>query len=458
MINKSQTLISKSIASVLLFVILLQAQGCLFPSKPAYDSSRFEPQNEMASNEPILIKNLKPIFHTGNAPRQPEVFGREESSEGAVSLLSKFTSHSAHRGLIHALVVSSDGRTAYTGGADRKVIRHEILESGEKKIRTEVLLQAKQPVYALALSPSGDKLAIAITSAVFIFDLKTQKITNHLYRIQGRLTALSWDPREELLLIGKANGEVFAWDFLPERGGGEDSWDALERYEGGISPIVSLIFHPSSRAFFAVEREGIVHLWRLIRTGEELGLRDKLAKVDKEKIGRKNSKFAQLKIIIHDAWVAADGSRLFVATADGNIYSWKIRGLRGSAISDLGYSSVTSITGAVLAEPGVEVELRDDGKTTLPSRLLVTSGRGGGVKFWCNKDNILEASAGVASSGTKVLLAEVPMLDSPATLVRFGSHSRILWVAQKTGNLLTFNANMALPSSDKANPLIVCAK
>ncbi len=256
-----------------------------------------------------------------------------------------------HNGEINALVASADGFGAYSAGDDGRVL-YSRLADDKSQLTVKVVFEAKRPILALALSPDEQLLAIAQTSKLVIINLKTAEIVHSLTRVRGRVSALEWDPRGQLLAIGMAGGDVFVWSLKAGVffAGGRDSFDDLERYIGGESPVVKIAFHPSARAFFVAEEAGVLSLWRLLRTEKEMGLRDDFAVIDQSTDLEKRRTFAKLPSAIGGMWMNAEGSYLYVAAEDGNIYSWKVRGLVAVPPVNFGKEGLLNISGFKLED------------------------------------------------------------------------------------------------------------
>ena len=410
---------------------------------------------------------------------------RKYTKEKEISM-RKFIRHQAHSGQINALSVSRFGDEAYSGGQDGKVVRSRRISTdsgqGLAAIETSTLLSGKRPILALSLSADESKLAISQFSSLVIYDVLKRKILYRLSQIKGRILTLSWDPRGELLAFGLANGDVFIWNVGRGRYAGKNSREALEYYGSSTSPIVALRFHPSGRSFFSAERKGIVSLWQLLRTEEELGLLDEGALIDRKKRGKQKTIAAQVLGPIEDIWLNQKGTMMFVAAGNGAIYRWRIRGAQYDGVLFAGSDSSTSIYG---------ISLSPDHKSY---PLLVTSGRGQRMKFWCRYFKVDENDPQYAMYGTtgvnivkedplepvletsqlppelsddlegvaaysennaeeesqdqlpQGFVGQSSLFKVPVTLLEIGSQSTLLWAAEKTGNLLTFEANSLLNS------------
>lgn len=437
---------------------------------------------------------IHPITHPIPVDR---VWIEEEQSEQEISA-KEFLVARAHQGQINALIACLDGHSVYSGGHDGKVVKTTLVEASNKDalsnkrfLKSEIILQAKKPVLAMALSPDENYLAVAQFSSIVVIDLKQKVIRYHLSQISGRILSIAWDPLGELLVFGRANGDVFAWNIKNQAHAGENSIEAIERYGTGSSPTVGFAFHPSGQAFFAAERSGRIRLWRLFRTETKMGLRDKAAVKDIKDTSTLNTTLGQLSSSIEDLWLNSNASLLYAASSDGYIYRWKIRGLKNLPRIFVGVDSVFSLQG---------MNIKDFSHANNSLSLIATSGRGQRIQFWCQEQNqklldksvkdpsvviiqappipsldqeqedreLLEESASdslqqastPSSAQTKPLteqkpglLAESELFREPLNIIRYASSSTqpsaILWGAEKTGNLLVFDASVLL------NPTLV---
>lgn len=428
----------------------------------------------------------------------------DDTSANSDISISKFSTYRAHSGEIFALVVSKDGKSAVSGGADGKVVltsfgtkRGADNAGGGMTIYSELLLQGPKPVLSLALSPDERLLAISQPHLISIFDLRKREFVYKLSQIKGRALSMAWDPLGEFLALGLANGDIYVWNIKRTPAAGKDTMDAIEEYTGGLSPIVGLAFHPSARAFFSVEADGTVALWRLLRAEYEIGLRDRYSLVDEKQIASTPKSFARVKTRVKDVWLKPDGQALFVAAASGSVYRWKVRGLALRNSIPTGGDVVSSLAGM-----SIEGD-RDPGQEVRRVPVLATAGRGQRLQFWCSTANFGEGK--ILDPGVDVLASEMPvgqgdfdlnptetyglegvdtdvsaskvrvgvnamtsdldaqqiaarkvdpeskhkfgfiaetgLFSSPISIIRTGANSSILWAAQKTGNLLIFDSN-----------------
>jgi len=467
------------------------------PATVAADQSAFALQDRSINISSRIPEGVPASVseQNGSGARAAEISTTGKIAPSELKLFPLYSSLGL-QGEITAMVVCRNGSQAYIGGSDGSVVAVSLLKLDEKNkqasdkwnLSAAAIFKSKRPVQALALSPDGQFLAIAEFSAVFIIDLNTNEIVNIMTHVGGRILSLAWDPRDELLLLGRASGEVFAWR-LKDREGlislhlsnpGTNSSKALEQYGlPGGSPIVRLDFHPSARAFVSVSQDGTVSLWRLLRTEDELGLRDEAAEIDVDQRGSKEVDVGRIGMVVGDFWLDPQNQEVFVSAVDGNVHRWKLRGVEAKETLNIGSDSISNIQGIDL--------LRADSRET---RYLFAAGRGQSLKLFCrevrdgheartdasgvpivrsesSKAKDLESgtrieggrliidedtsskvkpllSSGADTSST-ILLTESPTLKEPIGILRSGGP--ILWGTQKKGNLIAFNARGLMISS-----------
>lgn len=431
----------KQIAIFLTAFLILFGVSCgRKNSSPAYPELS-EATTEVLAPSSGKTTEIRSLAHPDPAENQD--YEQKHSNPNEIPL-ADFVMHKAHSGLINALAISRDGLKAYSGGQDGQIVSSTIIKSVQRKdqagsqpaaIRIELIASSNKPILALSLSPNEKKLLVSLYSTVVVYDLEGRQVDTQLTRIRGRIPALAWDPRGELVAFGRANGDIFVWNLRKGRQAGADNTESLERYELSSSPIVSIIFHPSGRAFFAAERDGGVYIWRNLRTERELSLRDEASGYGEDLAGGTVERVGGVGGQIEDMWLDENASILYVSAADGGIYRWKVRGLRALKKINAGADSVTAIQGVQLA-PGGAAESERYG-------LIAGTGRGQRLKLWCRKP---EESAWGSVPSEPAPVLQSALFFNPLNLLRGGEGAAYLWAAQKTGNVVTFDANFLLNS------------
>jgi WD40 repeat protein len=492
-----------------LFLFFLGFAGCsLFYGSKTLDSISIEGKISIVSDLEAQIQGF-----SSNSPEQMISVVSGASWDIQELPLSAFKIAKVHDGDINSLIVSRDGRSAFSGGSDGKVIitsiSRESGREGDYHIYSEELAIGTKPIVAMALSQDERMLAVAQPSLVAIIDLRSRLFLYKMTRIDGRITALAWDPHGQILAVGRTNGDVFVWNVTDGMSAGEDSNDALEVYSAANSPIIGIVFHPSSRVFFVAEAGGTISIWRLLRTEVEMGLRDSWAVIDKLRTTTKRKAFARVKSKINDIWLNAEGSILYVAASDGSIYRWKVRGLSLREPLQIGQDAVFSITGS-------ETLVADRADL---SPIVVSADRSQRIKYWCAANNfgtpkstisgvealtpVAQQSAtpdddindtsglttndsdadtssvslaaekasqvvtdtelnDVSNSSFRVaqhqtedatvitqrgFITQSEIFKTPASIVRMGSAEPFLWASQKTGSLVVFDTQLHMTHS-----------
>lgn len=439
-------------AKLLLCAVLILLSGCWFGAR-GYDPSRLDAL-EVDLGE--LVEDAQVVSQPGSVPELAARRSVSEAEAQKVLPASAFRSFPAHSGQIHSLDISSDGRRIFTAGADGLVKQHELMRAeeesnGERKIsagyqlRSSAVYRSSEPVYSVRLNPDGRLLAIAQTGLLFVVDLQERRVVHRLSRLEGRITALAWDPSGELLGIGRSNGEVLIWNIKRGPEAGRDDDEAIERYRGISSPVTALVFHPLGRAFFAAHRDGVLFFWRLVRTEFEMGLRDEAAVFDSDNRGRKNITVTGINARVEDIAITADGSYLLIATNDGRILTLKVRGLVLRDAVRVGTDLVSSIT-PLEPQPRGVLHSDTDGGSPAGGTPALASYRDRQLRFWCFRSR--ETS----------LIATSPPLDDPAERLASRPGSVYLWAGQKSGNLLGFDADFLMGSPIFSSELSACSR
>ena len=425
------------------------------------------------------------------------------SSAGKGELMTKeiparsLLSYRIHEGDINALEATRDGLGVFTGGSDGRVIFSTFITSdlqskqveAKTPLRRTVLLEGSKPVTALALSNNQRYLAIGQFSSVLVFDLKTRSLVAQLTQLSGRILTLAWDPRDELLAIGQAGGEVHVWTLKGQSNSGANSRESLEAYsEPEGSPVQRLVFHPNGRLLFIAHRSGEISAYRLIRTELELGLRDVEAIEDLSKRGSKRTKIGKTSSTLEELWIDSNGEKIVATTTKGLVESWEMRGVNKLPTVSLGEDTGgLAIPVMNLVQISKSSSSRDNQAS---SRWLMASGRSQRIAVFCGisatkkidnistegavpvfRDQIQDSSTGsfsisggqvsqgrasgqVAASEQVGITGDVPVLSpslrqtiilqDPVSLIKLGRTGAVLWGVQKNGKLLAFDSRSLL--------------
>jgi len=351
----------------------------------------------------------------------------EESYPGAVKLLRpvSFKSFPAHSGEVTALEVSSGGREAFTGGADGRVLRHQLVESsgGRMLVVSTELAKSSREILSLGLSPDGKNLAVGQYSALSLIDLASSTISRRMTRFKGRVTAISWDGEGEFLLFGLSSSRVYSWGLGERNGQGKNSLEALSEYRGMASGVVSLITHPDGEIFFGADRTGNILVWRLIRTEENLGLRTRDGLREDENISNSARKVTSLPLEITNFSIAQAGEDIYAVTSDGLYRPWKMKGLIPRKKVRISNDTLQGFTELKLgAQP-----------------FMVAATREQRLKIFCGVGRDSEVDTSDA-----VLAAISPTFADSFSGIKAARNGPVLWVVQKTGSVLSLELEQSL--------------
>lgn len=404
-----------------------------------------------------------------------------------------------HRSKVNSIEALPNSNGVFTGGQDGNIfeIVPEYVEhsrrgegvSSELRTKFRLLAKSPRPILALSVSSDGKYLAVAQFSLVSIINLSNRKVEAQFNRVKGRILSLEWGAKNSHLLLGRANGDVFNWNIGEDVTRASDSTNALELYETEPSPVVGIVLHPSGRAFFVALQGGGVYLVRLLRTEQELGLKDSI-----RPSGMTQGKFVvpvgRVLGQINDMDLDQKSEELIVSGSEGKIYRWRLRGLR----SLFSYPTGSDSTGFIsLIHP--KNTTFDVAAYKRPLPILSTLGRNLRIRFWCAKDSVYERVEPTQSvfleeeeeddsleDGFKIrssedqmleklkqemlselssdsvstnepndlspgLIAETPRFIEPAMAGRYARGSGILWIGEKSGNLIGFDVSSFLSSA-----------
>lgn len=426
-----------------------------------------------------------------------------------------------HSGRINVIEEVLSRRKVFTGGQDGKIFEAQVGydSDGTPGVKVALLASGSRPILALSASPDGRYLAASQFSQVSIINLESREIVARLHRVKGRILSMAWGINSRLLLLGRANGDVFSWNLGEDISKSADTTNVLEFYETTPSPVVSIVFHPSGRAFFVVLQSGSIYLIRLVRTERELGLR-----LDLNNKGLKEGKYVvrvgRVPSTVNDMILDPKTEELLVSCADGSVYRWRLRGLRKAFPYPTGSDSTGFIS---LVHQPHEGEVSksmfygDSNQGTgeysnfdIEKReaFLLTLGRNLRLRFWCTSEEVYERieptsailyrdedDANEGSSGLRLKSSEDDIIDQlrrdllaeieegpkdsdskkeiellglvsetaqfRETVIagKYSKNSGIIWVGEKTGVLIGFDVLGFLSSNSmKSQVKNVCKK
>ena len=298
-------------------------------------------------------------------------------------------------------------------------------EQVDEKAKKEPKKVDSETIVSAAVDPLGRYLAIAEPRRVLVYSLESNNGIEHndiensdseneeengtkysanleiaLSNIETRVQSMEFHPNGESLLIGGSDGQVYHWYFQEQKAQEEANIfvsflnaknKILERYYGHSAVVSSVAFHPYGKSFYSADWNGVLSAWRPYREDSAQGVYDRnksprayfADSTNRVVASREGAEeIVALKFLF-------DGELLVLATGDGMIEGWKIRGFKKvfstkahkGVIFDLAVSNIKS-SEAMLCEQEPCVQE------------IATVGRDGFGKKWNikrkNSENSLE--------------------------------------------------------------------
>lgn len=482
---------------ILLYLILLVTFSSCSVFKPAEGSIDKEDLYVFKNNEQKKLKKDDLLVDINNIVSLSETSYPNELIKNY--FLPAIKAHSSRINVIEEVPFSSK---IYTGGQDGNIFEVNYDSQNGGFLKINLLAKGSRPINSLAISPDGKFLAVSQFSLVSIINLEKKSLEAQFRRVKGRILSMLWDMNNTMLLLGRANGDIFSWNIGSEVSKASNSTNSLEFYETNPSPVVKMVFHPSGRAFFAALQGGSVYMIRLVRTERELGLR-----LDSNKSGMKQGRYVvrigRTPSMINDMLIDKVTDQLLVSASDGGIYRWKLRGIRKTSPIMVGSDSTGLMSlihfSDINYKLGLDASVNQD--TVANQSIISTLGRNLKIRLWCTNDEVYEVieptssvikltednssnseisiksaeddileqlkkdilketslsnEVAVAqdSSLPKGLIAETPRFFETLIAGRFSSESGILWLGDKTGALVGFDIR-GYVSSDNTKSLIL---
>lgn len=241
-----------------------------------------------------------------------------------------------------------------------------IWDLGEKQAR-ELLALPFRPE-TVAYDQASARLAVSHQSTVQILSADSGKEVASLRRLRTRVAALQFQPQADAIIIGGADGEIYRWKFGQATGpqASEIVEKELERYFGHGTVVSSIVFHPLGRVFFSGDWNGVLSAWLPFDADLYAGSYDENLfglRAFSEKSTRTIASRASRSSIVHLA-VTPDGEALLVASQDGSLEWWKVRGFSRAAV--------------VAAHKGLIYSLA----ISPQGKRIATLGRDGKIQLW----------------------------------------------------------------------------
>lgn len=253
-------------------------------------------------------------------------------------------------------------------------------------------------------------LATARPNIIEIFSLSSAKRLYSLTRLETRVTEIDFHPSGDSLLIAGADGRIYRWKFQANSGSVLEREKTLERYVGHASVVSSVAYHPFGRVFFSGDWRGALNAWLAYDADEFGGKYDRnlfRGSFFSERATRVRAKRASNEQIDH-VRASDDGEALFVASENGSLEYWSVRGFQKEseikAHKGLMYSLEVSPSGRRVVSTGRDGFLRVwevvESKLIMLREVQMTSAR---QAAFINETRII---AGSAAGGVLEVLVE----------------------------------------------------
>lgn len=212
-------------------------------------------------------------------------------------------------GRITALQFTSDNVTLVAAdGEPTKSGRIHLLAVTDGK--SQVTWPAhKDSIYALCLSPDGQRLATAGADRIIrLWDLTTQKETGKLEAHSGHVLALAFNPDGTMLASGSADKVLNFW--------ATKKWNQVITLNNHPAPVTALVWTTGGTNLFSADEDGTARRFTefKVHAGEQSGG------------GAQQRVFTKAGDILYSLAAPADGKTVFGGCHDGLVYVWNAEG------------------------------------------------------------------------------------------------------------------------------------
>lgn len=159
-----------------------------------------------------------------------------------------------HTKQVRTIAFSPDGRSLASSAGDDVVILWDI-STGQQLKQFASDPQYHSPVYEVAFSPDGTKLAIA-GRAITLWDFKNN---TQLFQKDSHALAIAFSPDGDLLLLIDSD-TVQIMD--TKTGNTIGKIDIFKQFDGDF--VYKAVFSPNGTSIASISRDGIVRLWGIV--------------------------------------------------------------------------------------------------------------------------------------------------------------------------------------------------
>ncbi|NET33742.1 MAG: protein kinase [Cyanothece sp. SIO1E1] len=199
-----------------------------------------------------------------------------------------------HSSAINDLILSPDGQTLISGGAD-KTIRIWDVATGEERL---MLSEHLSPINALVISPDGQTLISGSADALIrIWDLSTGKGIRTFSGHTSAINTLVISPDGQTLISGSADKTIKTWDL--------NSGREIRTFEGHNSAINAIVVTPNGQVIISGSADATIKLWNLT-------------------MGQEIHTFTEHSNYVNDLAISPDGTTLVSSSADETIKLWDL--------------------------------------------------------------------------------------------------------------------------------------
>jgi len=170
-------------------------------------------------------------------------------------ILNKFH----HQGAIETVSISADGTLGITGSVDRTAILWDL--AANKELHQ---WQFNNTVNLVAISAMGDRAMLSSQHEKFqVWDIKQQKsLIDHANR-SATITAATFIPGQDAILIGNSLQQIEQWDLTNNNKTKRWQLPGKNMWRPARAKIYSIGISENAQRFYSITSEGVVQEWQL---------------------------------------------------------------------------------------------------------------------------------------------------------------------------------------------------